>query len=177
MTLLLGLVCILFSVACLGPYNLCTLLLNFILFMTGEGHKHGRKLNKKQDWLHQKLPPKPQCLWLPAHITENITGSPDPGSPPSHRPHCTPYGSFLTSKKVEEIISIRQTEPTPSSEMWKSMMSQSSLLQSLFFLHAKPEQCLTEGKQGGQTTDLLDEVCNAPWWATMLQAYQNNTNE
>lgn len=44
------------------------------------------------------------CLWLPAHITLSITGSPDQGSPSSCRPHCFPYGSVPTSKKMEEII-------------------------------------------------------------------------
>lgn len=43
-------------------------------------------------------------LWRPAHITLSITGSPDHSLPLSCRPHCFPYGSSLTSKKMEEII-------------------------------------------------------------------------
>lgn len=119
MTLLLALVCAFFSSAItLVPYNLYTLILSFILptYACRES-KHVRKLDKKQDWLHQELLQKAHCLWLPAQVTGKLTGSLDPSSPPSP---CTPYGSCLTSKKVGEVLCILQTVPTPSLEIWKS---------------------------------------------------------
>lgn len=63
-TLLLGLVCAFFcSAVSLVPQKLNTLILNFILpIYAWRGHKHGRKLNKKQDWSHQELLQKPQPL-------------------------------------------------------------------------------------------------------------------
>jgi hypothetical protein len=70
-TLLQGLVCAFFSSAIsLVPYNLYILILSFILsiYAWRESHKHGRKLDKKQDWWHQELLQKPHRLWLPALV-------------------------------------------------------------------------------------------------------------
>lgn len=76
------------------------------LFMIRKGHKHVRHHGQKAGLVTLETTTKTIrcCLWLPAHITLNITGGPDQGSPPSCRPHCSPYGSLLTSKKREEII-------------------------------------------------------------------------
>lgn len=113
------------------------------LFIAGEGHKHGRKLDQKQDWSHQKLPQKPYCLWLQARITENISGSPNAGSPPSHRPRCTPYGSFLTSKdrkKWSPSLRLNPLVPLKCGRVYDVSITSSAIP---FFLHTKPEQCLT----------------------------------
>lgn len=81
------------------------------------------------------------CLWLPAHITLSITGSPDQGSPPSCRPHCVPYVSLLTSKKMEEIIEIHQASPFPPLNCGRVIDISITSSTEPFSLHAKILQC------------------------------------
>lgn len=65
------------------------------------------------------------------------------GSPPSHRPHCTPYGSFLTSKdrkKWSPSLRLNPLVPLKCGRVYDVSITSSAIP---FFLHTKPEQCLT----------------------------------
>lgn len=129
-TLLLGLVCAFFLLFLLF-HIILTLLFwtSSFLFMPGEGHKHGRKLNKKQDWSHQELLQKPQPL--------------DPS--PSHWEDHRQPGPRLSSFSLHSIWQLsdikeggRDSLHSPDcshSFPWnveESMMSQSALPQSFF---------------------------------------------
>lgn len=146
------------------------------LFMAGEGHKHDRKLDKKQDWWHQKLPQKPYCLWLQARITENITGSPDSGSPPSHRPRCTPYGSFLTSKdgmKWSPFVRLNPLVPLKCGRVYDVSITSSESLSSCM-LNLNNAFNINNMSEGLNRREARRTYNRPPWWCLQCSLMSYN---